>query len=398
MKKVLLITEMFPPMLGGAANYYYKLCANLPAANVVVLADNSYEATRNLTFKSFKFKVYYKSFFFKNKYIWPKWLRLIYEANKIIKLEKPRILWVGEILPGGLVVLLISKIYGLPYFVSTHGSDVLNPLYKPGIKGRWKRLLVRKVLAGASFVTANAEYTRLILSKMGIPRDRSVTIYPCATLKPPVPENTTSRHIEVIKELKAAGFKILLTAVGHMVRRKGIDKVIESLPLVWSEKPKIAYVITGDGAYKDRLEKMAKAKDSFVDNRSRIIFTGPISESELKKVYELTDIYIMIPRIIQGLTEGFGIVYLEANHFGKPAIGSKITGIPEAINALSDDNHDKATGLLVDNPTNRREIAKKILMLVKDEGLAKKLGANGKIWAEKFNWATEAKKLENKLN
>ena len=130
-----------------------------------------------------------------------------------------------------------------------------------------------------------------------------------------------------------------------------------------------------------------------VDNRPRIYFTGHVSDDELSSIYSLADAFIMLPIEERGLIEGFGIAYLEAGLYSLPVIGSKIGGVPEAIVGLYDENSDEATGLLVENSQNPKEIAKKILMLIKDEGLAKKLGANGKVWAEKFSWANVARKL-----
>jgi len=402
MKKVLLVTQMFPPKLGGGPNYYYRLCENLPCDRIVVLADKDDKLKLDLSGFTPKFKIYYKSFFYKSKLVWPKWFKLLFELNNVIHEEKPDIIWAGEVIPAGTVVWFLSRLHNLPYFVSTHGADVLNPQVKPGIKGRWKLFLVRFILRHADFNTANTEFTRLQLSKLGVPHERSIVVYPCPVYVP-TNENLLDETqeqsvvVKIVTDLKKHGYKVLLTAVGHLVKRKGIDSVIEALPKVWQKDQSVAYVVTGAGPYKSYLEERAKELDKRVGRSSRIIFTGPVSEQELKFLFSRSDVYIMLPRIINGLTEGFGIVYIEASSFSKPVIGSRVAGVPEAIVEFYDNNYTKATGLLVDNVHSTSEVSEKIIMLIKDEHMAYKFGENGKRWTEKFKWEEQVKILVEKI-
>ena len=67
--------------------------------------------------------------------------------------------------------------------------------------------------------------------------------------------------------------------------------------------------------------------------------------------------------------EGFGIAFLEANAFGKPVVGGRIGGVPDAV------VHGK-TGLLVD-PRSDSEVAEAIIRLLKNPDEARRLGDNG---------------------
>jgi len=100
--------------------------------------------------------------------------------------------------------------------------------------------------------------------------------------------------------------------------------------------------------------------------------------------------FIMVPRADGDDTEGFGIVYLEANSFGKPVIAANVGGVPDAV-------EDGVSGLLV-NPENEDEIAGAIIKLFCDDNLREKLGRQGKARAEeKFNWPKIAEDFKELL-
>lgn len=388
MKKTLLVTQFFPPFPGGAQNYFYQLCKHLPEESVVVLTDDTYKEDFKHLQPEFNFEVIYKPFFAER--MWPKWLKIIGHLIRTVHKYKIEMIWAGEVLPAGIAVLLFSKIFHIPYFTTTHGADVLNPMKAPGLKGKWKRFLLRPVLNNAKFITANSEYTRLLLSKEGVQHEKTIVVYPSANHTPPASELAFSAIIDETQKLKKEGYKIIL-GVSRLDRRKGIDQVIKAMPLVYKKYDKVAYVIVGSGEYRNDLERMADTVGGM------IFFTGPATDEDTKALYTMCDIFILMPREIHGLIEGFGIVYIEAGLFGKPVIGSKVGGVPEAVVDLYDGNIDTATGLLVDNPMDTKQIAKKIVMLLKDEGLAKKLGENGAKHAKQFTWQSGADVIKSKL-
>jgi phosphatidylinositol alpha-1,6-mannosyltransferase len=87
-----------------------------------------------------------------------------------------------------------------------------------------------------------------------------------------------------------------------------------------------------------------------------------------------------------GDIEGFGIVYLEANLFGKPVIAGRSGGVEDAV-------VHEYSGLLVD-PNRPAEIADAIVRILKDPTLAKQLGETGKVRAiNDFSGAAAAKRV-----
>jgi phosphatidylinositol alpha-1,6-mannosyltransferase len=94
----------------------------------------------------------------------------------------------------------------------------------------------------------------------------------------------------------------------------------------------------------------------------------------------------MPSRDIKGDFEGFGIVYLEANLFGKPVIAGFSGGVKDAV-------VDGYNGLLVD-PESIEEIKKGIIKLATDPGLCRQLGEQGRIRASRdFSWEKQVEKI-----
>lgn len=98
----------------------------------------------------------------------------------------------------------------------------------------------------------------------------------------------------------------------------------------------------------------------------------------------------MPARSINGDFEGFGIVYLEANLYGKPVIAGCSGGVSDAV-------INNKTGLLV-NPENISEIAKAIKELIGNPEKRINLGKFGRERAiNDFSWATQIKNLYHNL-
>lgn len=380
MKKTLLITLDFAPQVGGVATYWANLCKNLPADNLVVLAP---EADSSIEFDTKQpYLIYRDELIWDNNFVWPRWLPFLFHSWKIARREKIEQIIAAQLLPGGLIALLLKFFLRISYFVSIHGMDVA-----------WSQRIKRKKFAGklvfknARGIIANSQFT-LGLAKSAaskLPETKQI-IYPCPNddllHKQPLPALITDRlRLERFKNKK-----ILLT-VARLVQRKGHDKVIQSLNYLRNRYPDLIYLIVGHGAHQKELAALVE-KYSL---QERVFFFTDVSDKELLLFYDLADIFIMPARQLpDGDVEGFGIVYLEANFFYKPVIGGRSGGIKDAV-------LDGQTGLLVD-PESIEEISKKISQLLDDRQMADLLGHQGARRARtEFNWAVQAKKLESIL-
>ena len=180
----------------------------------------------------------------------------------------------------------------------------------------------------------------------------------------------------------------VIPAIDEISIKKGHNYVIKSLPLIKAKVPEAHYVIVGEGWLKPYCQKLAEKLGVISD----ISFVGSVPDKELRKWYQICDIFVMVSRdsTIDGGAEGFGIVYLEANAYGKPVVGGRAGGVPDAI-------IDNVTGLLV-NPENEMEITETIVKLLANPELAKKLGEQGrKRVLQDLSWEKVGGKVEKVL-
>jgi len=374
MKRTLLATIDFPPMTGGVANYWANLCRELPNDSLVVLAT---EGPNTIDFDVKQEYLIYRHKLIKNqKWVWPKWLPLFFSIKRLIQSEKVEFLLIAHILPTGIIAYLLRHLFNIHYGLSFHGLDL--KLTQANYRRRW---MAARIIKSADWVIVNSEYTRSLQKEYYPNLNLKIeVIYPCPNVgitpvSPVIKEN-------IIKKSQLENKKVLLS-VGRLVERKGQDMVIKSLPLVLKAYPDLKYVIVGRGPEKERLEQLIDE----LQLGDVVSIYEKVGDFELPAFYELADVFILPCRELEdGDVEGFGIVFVEAGNCKKPVIAGRSGGAVEAV-------EENITGLLV-NPLDEKEIATKILELIRKPELAKKLGENGYKRVQKyFKWSDQAKKL-----
>jgi phosphatidylinositol alpha-1,6-mannosyltransferase len=396
-RKSLLLTLEFPPQKGGTQKYYFNICNNLPSDKIVVLAPRV--ETQNFA-SLLQCRIYRRKLL--TKLIWPHWLPMVWHLWRVIKKEKIELIQVGQVLPCGTAVMIINKLLKIPYIVYTHGLDILN---QP--KGSKQYKLKQLILTEAQKVISNSEFVKNEVVKMGIERDKVEVVYPSVTPPAPPIRGATKRSSPIRGATKRSSpirgatnvppliggagggvdlqnKKILLT-VCRLVERKGVDLVIQALSKISEQVQDLVYVVVGDGSQKENLEKFGS------ESGVEIIFTGRISDEELSAWYKICDAFILTPKKSESDVEGFGIVYLEANSYSKPVIGSRVGGVVEAI-------QNGVSGILVE-PDNVEEIGQAIVKLFSDDELREKLGRQGRERVERdFSFEQQIKWLKQVLS
>lgn len=371
--KLLLLTLDFPPRVGGIQTLLYHICQNLHRFEPVVLAPQEAGDRKFDTFQPFR--VHRVGLF---SYRRSKLAKLFFVLSMFIKsfvvfLSERIDVVLCSHMTVGPVGLTLRYLYGTPYIVYTHAMELVN-------RTSMNTLVLRK----ADRVIAVSEYTRQLLSSFGVPFSRITRINHGAN-----PEVKRDLDVNGVKRSRGlSGKKILLTVSRLEELYKGHDYVIRSLPLIKAKVPETHYVIVGEGWLKSYYQKLAENLGVIDD----ILFVGRVSDKELREWYGVCDVFVMVSRdsTIDGGAEGFGIVYLEANAYGKPVVGGRAGGAPDAI-------VDNVTGLLV-NPEDEMDIAEGIVRLLTNSGLARKLGEQGRERILKeLTWSTVGEKLEKTL-
>jgi len=173
---------------------------------------------------------------------------------------------------------------------------------------------------------------------------------------------------------------LFVGALTQWHRYKGLDVLIQAMALMRDQVPEARLVIVGAG----QLETEYRQLVSRHGLTSCVIFAGNVPDDELPKYYACSD---MLALPSKNRSEGFGLTILEANATGKPAIGTTVGGIPSVI-------RDGYNGLLVP-PNDPSALAEAIQKGLSDDDLLKRMGRNGRAFAEQHDWSIVAEQTEN---
>ena len=132
------------------------------------------------------------------------------------------------------------------------------------------------------------------------------------------------------------GHSVLLT-VSRLIERKAVDQALKALAQARRLPSDWLFVIAGRGPQESLLREMVVQLGLY----DRVRFLGFVSDDDLPSMYGAADLFIQANRRVNGDTEGFGIVYLEASACGTPVIGGTDGGTADAI-------EEGITGLRVD--------------------------------------------------
>ncbi len=270
----------------------------------------------------------------------------------------------------GLNAVLASKLLKIPLILFAYGSEFSQPArYKFS-----RRITVR----AASRVVCVSSYIRSHVLDDGVDPEKVVTIRNGFDLRE-IDAYQGRGYAGRFPDLDAvfpSGRPTVLT-VSRLMDRKGIDRVIEAMPAIVRKVPGTRYVVVGDGGDRERVHNLASKSPV----RDSITFLGPLTGDKKFECYSRCDVFALPAR-----EDGFPVVVPEANAFGKPVVGGRSGGIPEAI------THGE-NGLLVD-PDSVDDVAEAITRLLENPAEARRLGDNGRRRVEnEFTWKASATAL-----
>ncbi|WP_235603775.1 glycosyltransferase family 4 protein [Balneola sp. EhC07] len=245
--------------------------------------------------------------------------KLVFKLPKIVKEFKPDVILFSSMVTASLAKFCRNKI-DVPMVTINHGHDVKLSI---GIYQNF----VPKVFEALDGVISVSEATRQECIKRGMSPEKGVALpngFDMSDFKD-VPDKAEGRkEIEEAFSVDLSGKSLLLT-VGRQVKRKGHDWFItEVLPKIKSE---VVYLVIGAGPEHDRLKEIVNTSNL----QDKVLMVGKQPDEVLKNAYAGADIFIMPNIPIPGDMEGFGIVLLEANLAGTPAVAADLEGIKDVI-------------------------------------------------------------------
>lgn len=242
----------------------------------------------------------------------------------------------------GAFMLPYAKRHGIPLFVTLHGYDITRKM-RPFSLYSWAFMCREPALKrSAAAVLPVSNFLLDIALARGYSLENMKTHY----LGIPIPGDRARKEQGVCKAIRRISF------VGRLVEKKGIDNVLAAYKLALEFYPDLELHIVGDGPLR---ELVTAAVSEF----SGITWHGALPHHRVIEVLREASVFCMPSRIASdGDAEGFGLVLLEAQSVGVPAITSNVSGTKEAI-------LDGETGILVD-PESIEEILQAFVSIFRD--------------------------------
>ncbi len=363
--RTLVVTNDFPPRVGGVQQYVWNVVNNLPAKRVAVFAPSWPGWREHDAASTFPMHRWPSSF------LWPT-EELRRRVTSLIQEHDADVVLFGHGFPLPLLGPALAR-RGTPYVVLTHGAEVWLAR-TPAVAAS-----MRAAFAHAAAVTAVSGWTARALRRVAPPDGPMPVLHPGVDAErfSPAADGSQVRERHGLKDAR------VVVCVSRLVPRKGQDVLIAAMPLVRSLVPDAVLLIVGDGLYRERLQAAAAEAPG-----GSVVFTGEVDPRDLACYYAAADLFAMPCRSRWGglEVEGFGIVFLEAAATGKPAVAGRSGGAGEAI-------VDEVTGVLVEG-SEPKAVALAIAGLLRDPDTMRRMGAAGRARVEEgFSWPKRTQQL-----
>lgn len=309
-KKIIIISSEYPPLPGGIGIHCFQLSQTLRKRNwqVKIITNQRGSVDEERYFdNSYPLDVYRIK---RKKLVLFTYLdRLLKSIYFLFKFQPEVVIFSGQF---SLWMIPVFKIVRpkVKLISVAHGSEIL--------KGGWfKRKLTSKGFELSHKVICVSSYTLKVLNNNTNVKSSIV-----------INNGFFGKLTNTEQEPKAKAQNIQLVTIGNLSPRKGQLNVVHALPELLKVFPNLVYHMVGIPTIKDKIIKVAS--DLGVSKHIKIY--GVLQNEEINTILDKSSIFIMLSNhLSDGDFEGFGIAILEANAKGLPAIGSKNSGISDAI-------------------------------------------------------------------
>lgn len=356
--KILIYTHEFPPFAGGAGIYSHDLAVGLAELGVevhVATPGPPRPDESGVWGSLIRLPVHYMARW-QTEIPWAHYflLRLYWRHRFDMLLVTERV---------AQARLALLKRPWFRYITVIHGSEVLwyfgTERAHLDVEARWMAQLHERADVCIAVADATAQLARRLLGGKKI---RFETVLNGINL-----ERLGSPDLDKVRGMRSAygADAEVVFCLGRLDLDKGHDVLLRAFSEVLRVRPRARLLIGGDGPFAGRLKGL---RDELVLG-DRVEFLGKIPQDEIPDYFALCDVFAM-PSRCERRWEGFGLVYLEANFYGKPVVGGNEGGVPEAI-------ADGESGLVVDS-RDAHAVAAAIIRLLGDPELRRTMGERGR--------------------
>lgn len=372
-KKLLIVTGIYPPAIGGAATYAALLRRELPKKGIAVTVL-TYGKSNDVGVRAVSLA-------------WPKGLRhlLFFVKAYFLACKSDAVLAADSSFGAATVgaaaarlakkkfILRVTGDYSWEQGVARYGVTQLLDDYAPEAKDRaypaavlrlfrWQKWAAER----ASRIIAPSAYLESVVMRWGIPAEKITVIHNGVDF------TTNMEAIDAARLKLGLRGKVVLSA-GRFVPWKGFEMLIDAFHLL-TDVPDVTLIIVGDGLERKKLE----SKITLLKLGGKVRMPGVMSRGEFSRYLAAADVFALNTGY-----EGFSHQIIEAMAAGLPVITTDVGGNPEIIT-------DKENGILVEY-NDKEMLASAMRFLLQNDAARQKLGAAARETAKQF---TKEKMIE----
>ena len=346
----LLVTNDFPPKVGGIQNMLWELWRRLDPSSFAVLTSPYDGAAAWDSTQSYRIERIVEPVLLPH----PLMVRRI---NHLAREFGAQHVVLDPALPLGLV----GRSLELPYSVIVHGAEITVPGRLPA-----SRQALAHVLRGAELVIASGTYPAAEAVRAAGRNLNVVQIPPGVDTQRFVPLDDAARRA-ARAHFGVSPHAPLIVGVSRLVPRKGFDVAIRAVTRVArngdSTTAGITMLIGGTGRDQSRLKRLID------ELKAPVRLLGRVNDDDLPMLYGCADAFMMLCRNRWGglEQEGFGIVFAEAAACAVPQIAGDSGGAAEAV-------VDGQTGFVIRNPRDVDAVARRLQELLADASRRNSMG------------------------
>ncbi|MBD3311242.1 MAG: glycosyltransferase [Candidatus Magasanikbacteria bacterium] len=357
---ILICTGVYPPDIGGPATYVKILERELPRQGfdikIVTYSDKNERNSDNLK------KIY------RGKNILLRYFEFFLQIIK--SLDWSDLIYVQGSMSEGVPASLAAKLKRKKYVLKIAGDhaweqgrqrfgvkDSLDNFQekKYGTRVEIIRFLQKQVAKGAGRVIVPSKYLKKIVLGWGVEEKKIEVVY------------NAVKFTDVKVMNKPANERWLVT-VARLTPWKGIDTLIDLMPILLKEFPNLKLKIIGDGSEFENLE--SRILNLGLENSVNLL--GRLANKETLAYIKSADMFIL-----NSAYEGLSHVILEALSLGTPVLASDVGGNPEVL------QNGKIGELFGYN--NKEEIKEKLVEALRSGSLRQSLDKEKKEFLENFS-------------
>jgi len=261
----------------------------------------------------------------------------------------------------------------VPFFrgarvLTNHSSTYLQWIHSPAKIG-----LLRSLMGGVHTVIAPSRELERESSRLGAPVHYVPNGVDLDRFQPPSELERNAARAQL-----GVDARLVLLSPRRLVRKNGVDLLIEALPAIAARAPSVTALLAGDGPETDALRARAHA----LGVADRVRFLGDVGNERMAQLYHAADLAIVPSRL-----EATSLAALEAAACGLAVVATRAGGLPEVI-------EDGVSGVLVD-VENHAALAEAAGALLDEPIRRMQLGANARHRVgAMFSWDTIAAETE----